>query len=300
MAAGSIDTHPFGRTGHRSTRVIFGAAALGGMRQDKADQVLAMVREAGINHFDTAASYGESELRLAPWLKQHRGEVFLATKTGQRTADGARAELERSLERLEVDQVDLIQLHNLTDEAGWKTAHGAGGAVEGLARARDEGLVKHIGVTGHGTFSAAMHLKSLDAFDFDSVLVPYNFSMRQQPEFAADLERLISVCREREVAVQTIKAIARRRWTDDDADRRFSWYMPIRDPDALRRGVHYVLSREGLFLNTTSDATLLPAVFEAARGPISKPTDQEMAADQERLGVEPLFIRGVSDDVRVA
>jgi aryl-alcohol dehydrogenase-like predicted oxidoreductase len=270
------------------------------MRQDRADQVLAMVREAGINHFDTAASYGESELRLAPWLKQHRGEVFLATKTGQRTADGARAELERSLQRLEVDQVDLIQLHNLTDEAGWKTAHGTGGAVEGLARARDEGLVKHIGVTGHGTFAAAMHLKSLDAFDFDSVLVPYNFSMRQQPEFASDLERLISVCREREVAVQTIKAIARRRWTDDDGDKRFSWYMPIRDPDALKRAVHYVLSREGLFLNTTSDATLLPAVFDAARGPISEPTDREMAADQERLGVEALFIRGVSDDVRVA
>lgn len=300
MAAGAIGTFPFGRTGHQSTRVIFGAAALGGMRQDKADQVLAMVREAGINHFDTAASYGESELRLAPWLKQHRGEVFLATKTGQRTADGARAELERSLERLEVDQVDLIQLHNLTDEAGWKTAHAAGGAVEGLAKARDEGLVRHIGVTGHGTFAAAMHLKSLDAFEFDSVLVPYNYSMRQQPEFAADLERLISVCRDREVAVQTIKAIARRRWTDDDADPRFSWYMPIRDPDALRRAVHYVLSRDGLFLNTTSDATLLPAVFEAARGSISEPTDEEMRADQEQLGVEPLFIRGVSDDVRVA
>jgi len=300
MTTGNIETYPFGRTGHRSTRIIFGAAALGAMRQDKADEVLELVRGAGINHFDTAASYGDSELRLAPWLKQHPGEVFLATKTGQRTGDGARAELERSLGRLGVDRVDLIQLHNLTDEPGWETAMRPDGAVAALAKARDEGLVSHIGVTGHGTYAAAMHLKSLEAFEFDSVLVPYNFSMRQQPEFAADLERLIEVCAARQVAVQTIKAVARRRWTEDDPDRRFSWYMPIRDPEALLRAVHYVLGREGLFLNTTSDATLLPAVFAAASGAMSVPPDADMRRDQETLGVEPLFIRGVSDEVRVA
>jgi aryl-alcohol dehydrogenase-like predicted oxidoreductase len=296
----SMETLEFGHTGHQSTRVIFGAAALGGMRQEKADGLIELVRKAGINHFDTAASYGDSELRLAPFLQSHRNEVFLATKTGQRDGSGARKELETSLRRLEVAQVDLIQLHNLTDQAGWKTAMSAGGAVEALIQARDEGLVKHIGVTGHGTYAAAMHLQSLNEFEFDSVLVPYNYSMRAHPEFAADLEKLISTCAERRVAVQTIKAVARRRWRDEDADKRFSWYMPIREPEALRRAVHYTLARPGLFLNTTSDATILPAVFEAAAGRIEMPSDQQMAQDAQDLGIEPLFVRDVSDDVRVA
>ncbi len=300
MSEGTISRYPFGATGHESSRLIFGAAALGAMRQDKADQVLEMVTAAGINHIDTAASYGDSELRLAPWLKSHREDVFLATKTGEREGAAARAQLEQSLERLGVDQVDLIQLHNLTDEPGWRAAMASGGAVAALAQARYEGLVRFIGVTGHGTYCPAMHLKSLSEFEFASVLVPYNFAMRQSPEYAADLEQLIETCRARQVAIQTIKAVARRRWTDDDADKRFSWYMPIRDPDALRRAVHFVLGREGLFLNTTSDATLLPAVFEAARGEITLPSDAEMKADAQALGVEPLFIRGVSDDVRVA
>jgi len=295
-----IDRIEFGHTGHLSSRVIFGAAALGGMRQEKADGVLELVARNGINHIDTAASYGDSELRLAPWLKHNRSSVFLATKTGERTGDAARRQLETSLERLETDQVDLIQMHNLTDEPGWRTAMAPGGALEALTKARDEGLVRFIGVTGHGTFAAAMHLKSLDAFDFDSVLVPYNYSMRQNPEFCADLDELIDVCARRRVAVQTIKAIARRRWVDDDSDKRFSWYMPIREDAALKRAIDYVLSRPGTFLNTTSDATLLPAVFAAANAPISEPSDADMARDQVELGIEPLFVRGVSDDVRPA
>jgi aryl-alcohol dehydrogenase-like predicted oxidoreductase len=295
-----METLEFGRTGHHSSRLIFGAAALGGMRQEKADGLIELVRKAGINHFDTAASYGDSELRLAPFLQSHRNDVFLATKTGQRDGPDARRELELSLQRLGVNQVDLIQLHNLTDQTGWETAMSAGGAVEALSQARDEGLVKHIGVTGHGTYAAAMHLKSLEAFEFDSVLVPYNFSMRQQPEYAADLERLISTCAERRVAVQTIKAVARRRWSDADADKRFSWYMPIREPEALQRAVSYVLARPGLFLNTTSDATILAAVFAAAQGELTMPSDEQMRQDAQDLGIEPLFIRDVSDDVRVA
>jgi len=165
-----METLEFGHTGHQSTRVIFGAAALGGMRQEKADGLIELVRNAGINHFDTAASYGDSELRLAPFLSEHRDEIFLATKTGQRDGAGAREELERSLNRLEVASVDLIQLHNLTDQAGWEQAMKPGGAVEALIQARDEGLVRFIGVTGHGTYAAAMHLKSLNEFEFDSVL----------------------------------------------------------------------------------------------------------------------------------
>lgn len=300
MPTEQFEKIPFGRTGHQSTRVIFGAAALGAMNPARAEDLLERVYAAGVNHIDTAASYGDSELRLAPWLSHHRSDVFLASKTGQRTGAEARRELEASLNRLQVDYLDLIQLHNLTDNAGWDTAMAPGGAVEALAQAQSEGLVRNIGVTGHGTYSAAMHLKSLDAYDFASVLVPYNYSMRQQPEFAADLEKLIEVCTQRQVAIQTIKAVARRRWTDDDTDKRFSWYLPIREPEALQRAVHYVLARDGLFLNTTSDATLLPAIFAAATGQIDAPSDEAMARDAAELGIEPLFVRDVSDEVRVA
>ena len=158
-----IPDAPFGRTGHRSTRVIFGAAALGGMSQERADATLGAVSGWGINHIDTAAGYGASEDRLRPWLADHRGEVFLATKTGERRGDAARAELERSLQRMAVDHVDMIQLHNLVEPDEWEVAHGPGGAVEALAQARDEGLVRHIGVTGHGLRIAEMHLRSLSA-----------------------------------------------------------------------------------------------------------------------------------------
>lgn len=292
-----IERIPFGRTGHHSSRVIFGAAALGGMKPERAEKTLELLDEFGLNHIDTAASYGDSELRLAPFLQTRRADFFLATKTGQRTGDKARAELERSLERLGVDQVDLIQLHNLAQERDWETAFGPGGAVAALQQARQEGLVKHIGITGHGTYIAEMHSKSLAAFAFTSVLLPYNFSMMSTPEYAADFEALYDQCQAQQIAVQTIKAVARRRWVEGDADKRFSWYKPIRDPEPLKRAVHYVLARPGLFLNTTSDATLLPAVLQAASEPLEPPTAAQMAADQIAQDIEPLFVRGVSDDV---
>jgi aryl-alcohol dehydrogenase-like predicted oxidoreductase len=216
-----LATAPFGRTGHDSSRVIFGAAALGGMRQERADELLQVLLDAGVNHLDTAASYGESELRIGPWMAEHRREFFLATKTGERTGDAARAELERSLERLRVDSVDLIQLHNLVEPDEWETAHAPGGAVEAMARARDEGLVRHIGVTGHGTRIAGMHLRSLERFPFDSVLLPYSFIALEDPAYRSDVERLFDVCADRQVAVQTIKAIGRRRWRDDHEGPRF-------------------------------------------------------------------------------
>ena len=291
-----IEKIPFGRTGHFSTRVLFGAAALGGMKQERADGVLELLLRYGINHIDTAASYGESELRLAPWLRTRRREFFLATKTDQRTKEGAREQLHRSLERLGVDQVDLIQMHNLVEPVELDTALGPGGALEALVEARAQGLVRFIGVTGHGTHVAAAHLRSLNSFPFDSVLLPYNHSMMAQPEYAADFEELVAQCLQRGVAIQTIKAIARRRWTPDDASKKFSWYEPIREPDALRRAVHWALRRPSFFLNSSSDATLLPLLLEAASalGPAS---DAELAADAARLGVEPLFVRGVSDRI---
>jgi aryl-alcohol dehydrogenase-like predicted oxidoreductase len=283
-----IDRVPFGRTGHDSTRVIFGAAALSRMSQDRADATLAIVRDSGVNHIDTAAAYGDAELRLAPFLAEHRADVFLATKTGDRAGDGARASLERSLERMGVDSVDLIQLHNLVEEDEWATAHGTGGAVEALAGARDEGLTRFIGVTGHGLRIARMHLRSLERFDFDSVLFPYNFVLLRNDAYRADVEELIAVCADRRVATQTIKAIARRRWRDDDPAPRYSWYAPVTEADVLGRAVRYVLGRPGLFLLSSSDATRLPAILEAAQGGPA-PTEDELAADAVAERMEPLF-----------
>jgi aryl-alcohol dehydrogenase-like predicted oxidoreductase len=287
---------PFGSTGHRSSRIIFGAAALGAMRQEKADQVLAQLLPAGVNHIDTAASYGDSELRLAPWLRTHRAEVFLATKTGDRTAAGARRSIADSLARLGVEQLDLVQLHNLVDEQGWQTAMAPGGALEALVEARDRGQVRFLGVTGHGTYAAAMHHRSLRHFAFDSVLLPYSHIMLANADYAADVEALLAVCAARGVAVQTIKAVARRRW-QDDTGKRFSWYEPLRDAEAIRRAVHFVLARPGLFLNSSSDATLLPLVLDAATQPISSPPPAALAADVAAYAMQPLFERDVSDAI---
>ncbi len=283
-----IESAAFGRTGHESSRVIFGAAALGSMRQERADEVLETLLEFGVNHIDTAASYGDSELRVAPWMAAHRERFFLATKTGERSGDGARAGLERSLTRLGVDSVDLIQLHNLVEPDEWDTAHGPGGAVEALSRARDEGLTRFIGVTGHGLRIAGMHLRSLERFDFDSVLLPYNYTVLSDNGYRADMDALRELCQQRGVAVQTIKSIARRRWPDG-AGPRFSWYEPLADGDALVRAVRYVLGRPGLFLNSSSDARLLRPTLEAAAVGGPPPTDEEMAADVERHEIEPLF-----------
>jgi aryl-alcohol dehydrogenase-like predicted oxidoreductase len=292
-----LPTAPFGRTGHSSTRLIFGAAALGGMSQERADATLAAVAEWGINHIDTAASYGASEDRLRPWLSSHRGEVFLATKTGERRGDAARAELERSLQRMDVDHVDSIQLHNLVEPDEWEVAHGPDGAVSALAQARDEGLVRYIGVTGHGLRIAEMHLRSLDRFPFDSVLFPYNHSLLADPAYRADVEALVLRCEADGVAVQTIKSVARRRWSDDAPEPRYSWYEPLTEPDAIARAVRYVLADGRLFVITSSDARLLPHEVAAALGPLERPSDDELAADEQALGIEPIFDGGTLERI---
>ena len=286
-----IQKTPFGNTGHLSARIIFGAAALGGMRQDKADSVLEMITKRGLNHFDCAASYGDAELRLAPYLQDHRNDVFLATKTGRRSGAGAREELEKSLERMGVDHIDMVQLHNLVEDDEWKRAHAPGGAVEALAAARDEGLISHVGVTGHGLRIAGMHLRSLQAFDFASILLPINFILLDNPAYRMDVEALLALCAERGVAVQTIKSIARGRWADGEVSGpgKFSWYDPLTDPEPIDRAVRYVLSNEQFFLNTTSDARKLPVIVEAASSDLTAPTPDEMRADIEAEGITPLF-----------
>ena len=284
-----IERAAFGRTGHESSRVIFGGAALGTMRQEAADGLLPVLLDAGVNHLDVAAAYGDAELRLAPWLAAHPDEFFLATKTGDRSGDAARASLERSLERMGVDHVDLIQLHNLVEPDEWDVAFGAGGAVDALARARDEGLVRFVGVTGHGLRIARMHLRSLERFDFDSVLLPYSYLLLQHEVYRADVEQLLAICNERQVAIQTIKAVARRRWTD--SERHFSWYEPLADDAAIDRAVRYVLGRPGLFLISSSDAHLLrPTLAAAARASVGPaPTGDELQRDVVAHGMQPLF-----------
>jgi aryl-alcohol dehydrogenase-like predicted oxidoreductase len=292
-----IPTAPFGRTGHDSTRVIFGAAGLASMRQERADEVLATLLRHGVNHIDTAASYGDSELRIGPWMREHRQDVFLATKTDARTGDAARAELERSLERLQVDHVDLIQLHNLVEPDEWETAHAPGGAVEALARARDEGLATHIGVTGHGTRIARMHLRSLERFPFDSVLFPYSYVALTDEAYRADVEELLGVCAANEVAAQTIKGVSRRRWRDDDDRRRFAWYEPLMDDGPIGRAVGWVLGNPQVFLVTTSDATVMAHVLDAAEGALTRPSDAEMQVDVDALDMEPLFDGGAIERI---
>lgn len=289
MTTASLPTAPFGSTGHNSTRVLFGAAALGGMSQERADATMELVQRWGINHIDTAASYGESEDRLKPWLATHRNDVFLATKTGHRKGDAARAELERSLERMGVDHIDLIQLHNLVEDDEWEVAHGPGGAVEALAKARDEGLVSHIGVTGHGVRIPGMHLRSLERFPFASVLFPYSYVMMENPAYRHDVEALLDKCAADGVAAQTIKAIARGRWAEDTQAKKFSWYDPLTDADTIGRAVQWVLSDERVFLNTSSDARLIEMALNAAAGDLVRPSDEAMAADVLAEGMTPLF-----------
>lgn len=297
MSSPALPTDDFGRTGHRSTRVIFGAAALGAMSQERADRTLAIARDRGVNHIDTAASYGESEDRLRPFLAAHRGEVFLATKTGERRGDAARAELERSLERMGVQQIDLIQLHNLVEADEWELAHRPGGAVEALVRARDEGLVRFIGVTGHGTRIPAMHLRSLAEFDYDSVLFPYQHLLLRDPAYAADVEALLDVCRSRRVAVQTIKSVARRRWSDGYDGPRYSWYEALPAGAALQRAVAFVLARPGLFLDSSSDARLLEAILDAAAGDLTAPDTDALDRDVEAQEMSMLFDGGALERI---
>src|ERR1700730_17721275 len=281
---------PFGRTGHTSTRIIFGAAALGSVSQDVADRALDVLLEHDINHIDVAASYGEAELRIAPWLKRYPDRFFLATKTGKRRAAEAREELQRSLERMNVDHIDVWQLHNLSDPIEWDTALSPGGAIDAAIQAREEGLVRFIGVTGHGAQIAATHRRSLQRFDFDSVLLPYNFTTVQSDYYSQNLDALQTTCRERNVAMQTIKSIAYRPWSGRERSAT-TWYQPLEDQPSIDTAVHWALGRAGIFVISSGDVNLLPKILDAAeRLPAERPTDADMQAMVQHLQMEPLFV----------
>lgn len=284
----TIPRAPFGNTGHHSTRTLFGAAALSSVSQDDADRTLELLLTYGVNHIDTAASYGDSELRVGPWMAEHRDRFFVATKTGERTYQAARDQIRRSLERLRIDQIDLLQLHNLVDADEWQTALGPGGALEAAVEARDAGLVRFIGVTGHGPEVAERHRQSLERFAFDSVLLPFNWIQMQDPQYVADFEALLELCGQRNVAVQTIKSVARSPWGEHARDRG-TWYRPLEDQPAIDTAVHWVLGRPGVFLNTAGDINLLPRILDAADRFESPPSEQAVEALAEQYALESLF-----------
>ncbi len=284
-----IERAHFGATGHESSRTIFGAAALGNVSKQDADRTLELLLQHGINHIDVAAAYGDAELRIASWLRRYEGEFFVATKTGERTYRGAREEIRRSLDRLGVDQVDSIQLHNLVDVIEWETALGADGALEAAIEAREEGLVRVIGVTGHGLSIPEMHRRSLERFAFDSVLCPYNYPQMQDTRYAETFETLAGICQERNVALQTIKSLASRRW-DGRAATAATWYEPLREQADIDLATHWVLGRPDVFLLTTGDVEILPRLLDAAERYEVRPSDDAMAELTRRRDLAPLFV----------
>jgi aryl-alcohol dehydrogenase-like predicted oxidoreductase len=284
-----IERRPFGRTGHSSTVTLFGAAALARVSQADADRALEVLLRYGVNHIDTAARYGESELRIGPWMARHRKDFFLATKTGSRTAPEAREDIHRSLERLRVDQIDMIQLHALWHPDDWDQAMGPGGALEAVVRAKEEGLVRFIGVTGHGWTIPAMHRRSLARFDFDSILMPYNFFMAQDQRYRETFQEVLATCRQRNVAVQIIKTLARGPWATTERTHT-TWYQPLEALADIDRAIHWTMGLlPDAFINTAGDLTLLPKILDAASRYQRQPADQEMEEMVSTAHVTSLF-----------
>jgi aryl-alcohol dehydrogenase-like predicted oxidoreductase len=285
-----ISKQTFGRTKHASTRIIFGAYALSKATPVEADRVLQVLLKYGVNHIDTAPLYGNAEQRVGAWMDQHRRDFFIATKTRKRTRQDAWDDLQRSLERLRVDYVDLWQMHGLTNSAGWEKAMGDGGALDALVEARAKRLVRFLGVTGHGVKTPAMHLRSLERFDFDSVLLPYNYSLMQNPRYATDLKSLVTVCRKRHVAIQTIKSIARRPWGGRPKTYNTYFYEPLNTQAAIDQAVHWVLGHRDIFVITAGDMRLLPKMLDAATRYESRPSDAEMSTHVAKFDIQPIFV----------
>jgi aryl-alcohol dehydrogenase-like predicted oxidoreductase len=283
-----IERRPFGRTGHMSTVTLFGAAALARAGQDEADRALEVLLRHGVNHIDTAARYGDSELRIGPWMARHRKDFFLATKTGSRSAREAREDIHRSLDRLRVDHVDLVQLHSLWHPDDWDQAMGPGGALEAVVEARAQGLARFIGVTGHGWSIPAMHRRSLARFDFDSVLMPYNVFFAQNERYRQTFEEVLAICRERNAAVQVIKSIARGPWATSDRTHA-TWYQPLEAQADIDRAVHWAMGVPGVHLNTAGDLTLLPRILDAASRFERRPSDAEMLTMLDAARMTSLF-----------
>ena len=283
-----IEKLPFGRTGHASTRLLFGAAAFYAVTQAEADRTMELVLESGINHIDTAASYGDSELRLGPWTKQYRERFFLASKTEERGYAGARESIHRSLDLLHTDHLDSIQLHAVVEDAELEQALASGGALEAAVEARAQGLVRFIGITSHSLHAPVIHRRALEVFDFDSVLLPCNYMLLQNPQYAADFEALMKVCRERRTAVQLIKTMQRRPWGDEEHTHA-TWYKPFDTQPEVDLALHWALSMPGVFINTAGDITVFPKILAAAGRYQGKPNDEQMQQMLREQDAAPLW-----------
>jgi predicted aldo/keto reductase-like oxidoreductase len=263
---GAVQQRRLGRLGHQSSVLIYGAAALGEADQDTADASIRLALDAGINHFDVAASYGDAELRLGPWMPEIRDRIFLATKTGLRDRDEAWAQINRSLERLRTDHVDLIQIHAVGDLAELDLVTRPGGSLEAVVRAREEGLAGAVGITGHGHDAPATHLEALGRFPFDTVLSPLNWVLAQDPAYLAAYQALVAEVQAQDAGLMIIKSAARRNWPEPVEHTYTTWYEPFDDQDRITAAVAWVLSHEEVTgIATPGDVRLLPLVIEAER-----------------------------------
>jgi aryl-alcohol dehydrogenase-like predicted oxidoreductase len=287
-----MEQRRLGRLGHMSSVLIYGGAALSEVRQAVADRSIQLALDSGINHFDTAAAYGDSELRLGAWMPRIRDRIFLATKTDDPTAIEAYDSIRRSLERLQVARVDLIQLHSVRtfDDLDRRTA--SGGALEGAIRAREEGLVAAIGVTGHGMKAPAVHREALRRFRFDTVLTPYNYRLTRYPEFRHDFEALVEEVRAQDAGLILIKAVARNLWRAGEEHRFATWYEPLEEQSAIDAAMAFTLGRrEATGICTAGDVRLIPMQIEAEGRAAAIPIE-EAAATLERVpDLEPPFLR---------
>lgn len=268
-----MEKRRFGRTGHQSTVAIFGAAAFWETAQKEADRVMEMVIEAGINHIDVAPSYGQAEMRIGPWMKRERSHFFLGCKTMERTKEGAWREMHESLARLQTETFDLYQCHAVTTMEELDAIFAKGGAIEAMIEAREKGLTKYIGITGHGVDAPKIYLEALRRFDFDSVLLPLNFVQMANPAFRKYAEELAATCKAKDVGTMIIKSITKGPW-GDKKQTATTWYEPFDQMDEIQRAVNFVLSYDVTGLCTAGDVNILPMVIKACENFI-RITDQE-------------------------
>jgi aryl-alcohol dehydrogenase-like predicted oxidoreductase len=284
-------TRLFGRTGHASTLAIFGATALWNITQPDADQVVEQVLAAGVNHFDVAPSYGMAEERLGPWMPRIRQQIFLGCKTMERSAAGAEAELQRSLKRLQVDHFDLYQLHAVTSMTELDAATGPGGALETLIKAKENGLTRHIGITGHGYDAPLIYLEALRRFNFDSVLFPLNFVQYADPIYRNNAEALLAECRARNVGVMAIKSVCRGPW-ENEQHAYTTWYRPFDEPHMIQRSVFFALSQDITGICTAGDTRILPMILQSCQNFTPLNPGEQQALISEAPQYEPLFVPG--------
>ncbi len=284
-----LQTRRFGRTGHLSTVAIFGGAAFWEISQKEADRVMEMVIASGVNHIDVAPSYGQAEQRIGPWMRRERGRFFLGCKTMERTRKGAWAELRKSLKRLQSESFDLYQLHAVTSLEELDAATRPGGALEALVEARQAGLIRYIGITGHGVNAPAIYLEAMRRFDFDSVLFPLNFVQAGNADFYRDSEELIRQCRLKDVGLMVIKSVTRGPWGDKEKTHT-TWYEPFTEMDQIQSAVNFVLSHDVTGICTAGDIHLLPLVLKACENYVPLSVEERNQVIEVGRSYQPLFV----------